>query len=102
VVYDFQIGIRADTRTWDVRIENDTTHEVYNSLDLKPGGLGFKGNWTMVGGTLNFNARSSDTADVRQFSIDDVVITQDAVPEPSLIVLLLTSTLLLMTGRRRR
>jgi len=75
VVYDFQIGIRASARTWDVRIENDTTHVVYNSLDLNPDGLGFKGNWTTVGGTLNFNARTNSTADQRQFSIDGLSIT---------------------------
>jgi len=80
VVYDFQIGISASTRTWDVRIENDITHAVYNSLDLNPDGLGFKGNWTTVGGTLNFNARTNDTADQRQFSIDGLVISQTGVP----------------------
>ncbi|MBN2024409.1 MAG: PEP-CTERM sorting domain-containing protein [Pirellulales bacterium] len=74
-VYDFTIVVHPNTQSYDATVSDGTT-------SFTSSGLGWRTDATSVGGYLTFSGRSSDTSDVRAFSLDDLVITQLTIVVP--------------------
>lgn len=97
-VYDFTIVVDPTDCTWDgtiTHVNKEGGAESCTKTDL-----GWRTSATQVGGFLNFLARSSGSDDVRDWSVDNIEITQ--VPEPSTGVLMLLGVLTGCLLRRSR
>ncbi|MBN1589182.1 MAG: PEP-CTERM sorting domain-containing protein [Pirellulales bacterium] len=96
VTYDFHIDVDAATKTWDVTIGTGGT-TLYDSTVLHPDGLGWRTNAATVAGRLGYGCYTNASTDTRAYSLDGIRI----VPEPSALLLLLSSVLFLSVSARR-
>ncbi|HLA84183.1 MAG TPA: PEP-CTERM sorting domain-containing protein [Thermoguttaceae bacterium] len=88
--YAVQVTVHPDY-TWDATISAGTASYTQT-------GMGFR-NRALTGGYVEFLGRSSGSDDLRQFSVDSLVVVQ--VPEPSTLVLLLVGLSGLAAVRRK-